>query len=221
MYHIRAGWTKHEARVAVKERVYAGLNNLFRQHERGEALPGLKEDEYHAKSTLPIQGVGEVEWSDVEEELACEDDIPHEPNWKPSRKWTARHYEMEERDGEWDTEEQRAQANRLAAAKQGGRFNDMDGRYHNCHEQMDRKLLEKHEERTKNRRTCPYYTTKAWCKHGFHCTLRHIEQSDETYKSFSSSVNPKAQGKGKSKTKGKGRNKYAFNRDYSKHSRRE
>ena len=218
--HIRAGWTKHEARVALKERVYAGLHNLYNQHDRGETLLCHREDEYINKSTQPVLNVEDMEWSDEDADLECEDDIPQPKSWKPSRAWTARHYEMAEKDGVWDTEEHRAQANRLAAAKEGGRFNEMDGRYHNSHNQHDRTLLERHLKITKGRRTCSYYTAKSWCKHGFDCTLRHIEQSDETYKNFSSSINPKREGKGKNKGKGKGK-KYGFNRDQPKHRRRE
>ena len=223
--HIRAGWNKHEARVALKERVYAGLNNLYRQQERGDALLETRESQYLHSSTRPVENVEAIQWSDDEAEFEVEDDIEQGPNWKPSKAWTARHYEMQEAGGEWDTEEQRTQESRLAAARGEGRFSEMDKRYHNCWNQKDDTLLKRHEQRTQGRKVCQYYTTKAWCKYGFDCTMRHIEQSDETYRHFSSMITgsgkgKKGKGKGKSKSKGKGKGRPYVNDRWSDTKRR-
>jgi hypothetical protein len=207
--HRRGGMRPYDATCLLRERIDSGLHNLAQQITRGEALLNVREDHYwNVSNTDTILEVEDMEWSDDEKDYNpnVQDDIAHPKKYRPSTRWLKRHHELEDSNSNWNSEVNQAEVTKGYAEAEGGKFNSMDGRYHN--NQKDAIALAKHLERTVGRKVCEFYTTKDWCKYGFDCTNRHAPYDEFAYQNFDSRAYQHEQPvKGKNKGKGKGKGK--------------
>ena len=151
-------------------RVASGLANVINSADRARATIKAREDEYEVIQDEPRV---EIEYSDADDE-PVEDDLPLEAVvLRPSRRWAEKHMKTHD---EWNQELLSNEATRQRVQEGEGEFSEGDGRFRLIPkstklQQLD---LDKHADRTVNRRTCRFFfRARGYCKYGAWCTLSH------------------------------------------------